>query len=77
MVHLFSKFSATVGMALHDLGHVLFSTNPEDQINFLKSKGLLRTQQDCPSCGPDCQWIGKDGQHVEINLLGGVPIVIL
>ena len=56
MVHLFSKFSATVGMALHNLGHVLFSTNPEDQINFLKSKGLLRTQQDCPSCGLSMDW---------------------
>ena len=38
-------------MALYSLGPVLFSTNPEDQIDFLKSKGLLRTQQDCPSCG--------------------------
>ena len=56
MVHLFSKFSATVGMALHNLGHLLFSTNPEDQINFLKSKGLLRTQQDCPSCGLSMDW---------------------
>ena len=39
-------------MALHSLGPLLFSTNPEDQINFLidKSKGLLQTQQNHPSC---------------------------
>ena len=43
-------------MALHSLGPVLFSTNPEDQINFLKSKGLLRTQQDCSSCGISMAW---------------------
>ena len=76
MVYLFSKFSATVGMALHNLDHVLFSTNPEDQINFLKSKGLLYELSKI-ALAVDCQWIGKDGQHVEINLLGGVTIVIL
>jgi len=43
-------------MALHRPGPVLFSTNPEDQINFLKSKGLLRTQQDCPACGIAMEW---------------------
>ena len=43
-------------MALHSLDPVLFSTNPEDQIDFLKSKGLLRTQQDCPSCGVSMDW---------------------
>ena len=56
MVHLFSKFSATVLMALHNLGHVLFSINPEDQINFLKLKSLLQTQQDCPSCELSMDW---------------------
>ena len=43
MVYPFSKFSAIVGVALHYLGHVLFSTNPEDPINILKLRSLLRT----------------------------------
>ena len=43
-------------MALHRLGPVLFSTNPEDIIDYLKPRGLLRTQQDCPTCGVFMEW---------------------
>lgn len=43
-------------MALHRLGPVLFSNNPEDLIVYLKSKGLLRTQQDCNTCGISMMW---------------------
>ena len=43
-------------MALHSLGYALFSKNPEDQIDFLKSKSLLQTQQDCLSCSVSMDW---------------------
>ena len=43
-------------MALYRLGPVLFSTNPEDVIGYLKPRGLLRTQQDCPTCGVSMEW---------------------
>ena len=43
-------------MALHRVGPVLFSTNVKDQVDFLKSKGLLRTQQDCGVCGVPMEW---------------------
>ena len=43
-------------MALHRVGPVLFSTNVKDQVDYLKSKGLLRTQQDCAVCGVPMEW---------------------
>jgi len=55
-------------MALHRLRPVLFSTNPKDEIDFLKSRGLLSTQQDCPNCSMPMDW--------KTNLLGGAAAVV-
>ena len=43
-------------MTLHRLVPVLFSTNPDDIIAYLKPRGLLRTQQDCSTCGVFMEW---------------------
>ena len=36
-------------MAMHQLGPILFSEDPRKLIDYLKAKGLLRSQQDCNS----------------------------
>ena len=53
-------------MAMYRLGPIIFSEDPSKLIDYLKSKGLLRSQQDCNHCGGIpmewvCQPIRGDG----------------
>ena len=63
-------------MALHCLSPVLFNTDPEDQITFLKSKGLQQTQESCSSCGISMDWKRWPTCGDKINLLGSAPTIL-